>query len=96
MDRCEECEKTLQEIDVLEQRIKSLQQTVSKLIENINKCSCLGFENQNIERICDDCLYFAPGINLCWGKDEPKYWSDSSCCRFIDYEKWFEKHGVKK
>ena len=78
------------------QEINTLKRLIDRLTAKIEECSCLGFENQTNGRTCDDCLYFASQIDYCWKKNEHQHWAEPCCCDFVDYEKWFEKNGIKE
>jgi len=87
MPRCNGCEKTLQ-------LIAQLQDTIDELAAKVDSCCCVDIENKDKGRTCGDCLYFADQ-NYCWNKHEYRMSDDPRCRGYVDYEKWFEKHGIK-
>ena len=88
MLRCNGCEKTLQ-------LIAQLQDTIDELNAKVDSCTCVDIDNKDKGRTCGDCLYLAEGV-YCWEKHEYRMSDDRRCKDYVDYEKWFEKHGIKQ
>jgi hypothetical protein len=86
--RCAHCENAVNEI-------AELQEKIEKFTALIDDCDCIGEEEKKKGRTCGECLYHASQIEFCWGRDLLRYSDEPRCKKFIDYEIWFKKHGIK-